>query len=467
MPIPVRTEPPTQVDDGAKAPISARKHDSGHPIQYPSTSKHHSALPRPPSLAHHATRKTVKQHTIPTAGTIGPSIVRSRSLAAQTNPRAATSSSGRGAACLASLTQVPLKSEAPTTDPNIRPRTLGASTRAPSQVRPQNDRGANPAAARAGGHTRPSPSTVAFPPVKKPAFNTYNKQYSPQKIINRPAVSSSRVTPVAANLERPPQSTEPANADRALADELLQLRLLHDNAGRRLREFEANISTLLGASHEAVAADVAAMEDMEYAQRFKLNVRTLMDWRGQAEHLPTTQTGHAKLLVVAYCVKELHETIQEDGPLHNIMKEFSQWYSHVLVASRGRNGDIIGDQPDQPLFAGPLDASWAALVDSVKAKINSCRDSLADLQELSDETSISSLITMHLRLATQTLQAIGTCRVVEGLILQREQDWTQVSLTNAIAEAERHYSAQCNPRGDRTGLWNTFAIQGTEHYERQ
>jgi len=457
MPIPVRSEPepPRKADDDTEATVSISRRGAGKPLQQPSASKHRTRLPAPPSLVQHATSQDVKQPSVPTSAVISPDIARNPSVLARPGGRIAGNRTV-GVASSGTLTaQLRSKSDASDTKPNPQQRSLGPSTRAPFESRPQNDRVSKSAAPRAGSETEPS-SSITVPLVRKPAFNTYDKHYSPKKINSRPAASPTLATlNVTASLQQASRSIEPPpNAKGLFADELLQLSLLQHRAGGTLREYEASISAQLDAAAETIKRDMRVLMDLERARQSHVNAQAVMRWIGRVNDLSTVQRVSARLLAVAHCVKELDETIQEDGPLQKVMKEFVQW--HVLVASKGKNRDTFDDKQDETPSIAPLNSSWAASVESIKAKMNACRDLLAELQETSDESSISRLIAMHHRVAGQTLQAIDTCRAVEGLILQQEKDWIQTSLTIAIAEAERHDVAPGYPKDDRTGVWNTF-----------
>ncbi|KAK4941979.1 hypothetical protein LTR10_018160 [Elasticomyces elasticus] len=457
MPIPVRSESPQKADNDAKAAVSDIRYGAGKSLQQFSAGKHRTRLPAPPSLGKNATSKDVKQPSVPTKAITGPGITRSRSLVAHTVARVAAQKRG-GVASSSTLTaEVPSNSDAQITKPDPQQRSLGSSTSAPFERRAQNDRVSKLAAPRAGVHKK-SPTSIAAPLVKKPAFNTYDKHYSPKKTNNRPAVSSTFAKPHATeSLQHAPGSIEPSPVvNRLFVDELLQLSLLRDRAGQTLRNYEASISAQVVAADQVIKRDKAVLLDLERTRRSQVNAQLVVKWVGPTEDLSTVQGGNARLLVVARCVKELSAMIQEDGPLHKVMKEFAQW--HVLVASKGKNREFVDDKREEVLTAAPLNSSWTPTVDSIEAKINDCRDLLADLQAFPDESSISALIAMHLKVAAQILQAIDTCRAVEGLILQREKDWMQSSLTNAIAEAEKHHFSAKNPRFDRTGVWNTFQL---------
>ncbi|KAI1619306.1 hypothetical protein EDD37DRAFT_218063 [Exophiala viscosa] len=459
MPVPVKSAPPQRADDiDPKATCSISRQGAGKSLQHFSAGKHRTRLPAPPSLAQHATSKTVKQPNVPTTPATGPGIPRARSIVAHTGARIAANRSAGVASSGTLTTQVPSKGDAQNTKPDPQQRLLMPFTRASFEPRAQNDRLAKPAPPRAGSHARAPPS-VAAPLLEKPAFNTYDKHYSPKKINNRSAGSPTLAIPhVTTNGQQGSRSIEPSrNAKRLFVDELLQLSLVHDKAGPTLRGYEASITVQLDAAAVAITRDIARLVDLERARQSHVNAEAVIRWIGPVDVLSTVQKGEGRLLAVAHCVKELNETVQEDGPLQKVMQEFVQW--HVLVSSKGKNRDVFDGKQEKTLSAAPMNSSWAALVDSIQAKVTACRDLLAEVQEASsDESSMGRLITMHHRPAAQILQAIDTCRTVEGLILRREMDWMQTSLTNAIDEAERHDFAPEYPKCDRTGVWNTFTF---------
>jgi hypothetical protein len=73
------------------------------------------------------------------------------------------------------------------------------------------------------------------------------------------------------------------------------------------------------------------------------------------------------------------------------------------------------------------------------------------------ESCIGVLIKTLVRLSEQVLQESGICRVVEGLILQREQEWMSKALTKAlcVADAETQHQRSVGSARDpeRKGIW--------------
>ncbi|KAK5453436.1 hypothetical protein LTS15_006621 [Exophiala xenobiotica] len=348
------------------------------------------------------------------------------------------------------------------------------------------------ASASASRSATSSSTSATTPSFAKPDFNTFKQHFSPKKAL-APAPAPASVPRRHPAVPKPetlhPRSLRqgliPANGSSGdlsrLRDELLQLTLLHDQAASTLRNYEDSIHVQIRAGREDVGIRLTTLTALERTRQIKVNAHALKAWlegtnasEGNAASSSTSPEAESKhhcgelskthdgLLVLAHVASELTEVVREDGPLDSVMKEFDRWRLSATSTPERLEGD--GDeQRNEVHFLTPLDPLWAATLSSIESRVQACRDLLANLPTpLCDsdgglESCIGVLIKTLVRLAEQVLQESGICRVVEGLILQREQEWMSKALTKAlcVADAETQLQRSVGSARDpeRKGIW--------------
>lgn len=436
MPIPVRTQPSSQPANAAE------EHVSKIPQATRSTT---TTLSRAPSKS---TSQATAKHTDGGRHTkeSGPAIAKSARAAGKPVPghaRSYSTISAREIPITGISSQIPPRKLDSTSTITLHSRGLSVSTGLKTDSRTQHGRGSNLAGSASKIGTTPS----SAPDLKKPEFNTYNRQYSPKK-PNR-ATAPNFATHSTTQNPRSAATSEPCVDIGRLRDELLQLSLLHDNAATTLKEYESSIRAQMGAGLQDVQRQLNALKALEHDRHGKINAHAVQSWleeqpdRGQP--VPNT------LLLLAHCVRELYEMNEERGPLHDLMKDFDAWQNEAT--SKLSKREIDKDQGEEG-FLTPRAPSWSTLVSSVQNKTQACADYLAALRVPSDESSLYLLVSTHSNLAEQMLREIEICRSVEGLILRHEQDWIHASITKALSEVETRSCAQPRNGTDRVGVWD-------------
>ncbi|KAK5220006.1 hypothetical protein LTR99_004113 [Exophiala xenobiotica] len=348
--------------------------------------------------------------------------------------------------------------------------------------------GAASASASASRSATSSSTSATTPSFAKPDFNTFKQHFSPKKALAPAPASVPRrhpVVPKPETLHAPSlhQGLIPANGTSGdlsrLRDELLQLTLLHDKAASTLRNYEVSIDVQIRAGREDLGIRLTTLTALERTRQINVNAHALKAWlegtsadEGNAASLSTSRKAESKhhrgelskthdgILILAHVTNELTEVVHEDGPLDGVMEEFDRWRLSATSTPKGLEGDG-NEQRNEVHFLTPLDPSWAATLSSIESRVQACRDLLADLPTpLCDgelESCIRVLIKTLVRLAEQVLQESGICRVVEGLILQREQEWMSKALTKAlcVADAETQHQRSVGSARDaeRKGIW--------------
>ncbi|KAK7897324.1 hypothetical protein LTR67_005213 [Exophiala xenobiotica] len=356
-------------------------------------------------------------------------------------------------------------------------------------ARPKAKPAVSGAASASASRSATSSSTSATTPsFAKPDFNTFKQHFSPKKALAPAPASVPRRHPAVPKPEtlHPPslhQGLIPANGTSGdlsrLRDDLLQLTLLHDKAASTLRNYEDSIDVQIRAGREDVGIRLTTLTALEHTRQIKVNAHALKAWlegtsadEGNAASLSNSREAESKhhrgelskthdgILILAHVANELTEVVREDGPLDGVMEEFDRWRLSATSAPKGLEGD--GNEPRNEVhFLTPLDPSWAATLSSIESRVQACRDLLADLPTPSCDNELEScigvLIKTLVRLSEQVLQESGICRVVEGLILQREQEWMSKALTKAlcVADAETQHQRSVGSARDpeRKGIW--------------
>ncbi|EXJ77171.1 hypothetical protein A1O3_10329 [Capronia epimyces CBS 606.96] len=317
-------------------------------------------------------------------------------------------------------------------------RTLSASTRSDIRSRTLPEAVARPARPLSKGAT----ALVDNPALKKPEFNSYKQHFSPKKTKQVPSSTST----LSRSGGGGGSSSEASAEGRHLQDELLQLTLLHDTAATTLRAYQKSITLQLSAWSDDLSQQLQTLASLEGESQAKANAYVAKSWlHAGREQRSTTSAASNRLLVLAHSIRELTCITKPFGPLDSVMRLFEEW--QISAASTSPNGASLSQ-------LAPLDPQWSDRLTSVQKRVQTCADSLADLQGPSVSSSIGLLIHMHSRLADQVLQEIAICRDIEVLILRREQEWMEAAVTRALSEVEGHGYGQASHLAERKGIWD-------------
>lgn len=309
--------------------------------------------------------------------------------------------------------------------------------------------------------TSSSSSGAPSIPSTKPNFSPYQQHYSPKKptvVPGAPAVVSHHPSAKIGSASHVISSKETVN----LRDELLQLGLVKQNSAATLQAYETSMQARLRTGYEEAETQLSFLRSLQRGRQASINAFATREWLEHEEKIQEASGANPDtLLLLAHCVKELHDVSQENGPLDKALTIFDKWCANMSSRRSKRTGDDRLDQAND--YRGPnfvVAPQWSALISSVHSQVKACAASLKGLHSpIAESSSISSLINMHINLAEQILQEIATCGTIEDLIVRGEDEWFERAVEQAlqVCDAELHHSADA-PRptrsiGVRRGLW--------------
>ncbi len=340
-------------------------------------------------------------------------------------------------------------------------RPMGASTRSKETVETRNMRGASSkpnasAPFHSVSSTIPRASLVRAgkAPVlstTKPAFSTYQKQFSPRKPATAPFPSDLASDQVAIRAGTTGCVSSPTDIQN-LKDELLQLSLVHEKSAATLQSYETSMKLHLTSGYEVVEEQLRLLKSLRRDRQATTNALAMSEWLEKERRAQNAASiGPDTLLLLAHILKELQDVSKEDGPLEDSMQIFEGWWAYTSSRRSTRdadnlvNGDDRQGQGDLLRNSSAVSPQWSALVSSVEDRIRACAASLGDLQRPPEASSIGLLTKMYTILAEQILQEIGVCRDIVGLACSR---------SCRLGDAELHHSAANAARASaRRGIW--------------
>lgn len=322
-------------------------------------------------------------------------------------------------------------SRAPTTTrPSSRPASRdGAGSQQQPASQGQNGRAA--AAAAADGETR-----------LRPAFSTQQQHYSPARNLAPKPLTATYLAP-------PSPSKLPANvalsAETArLQAELLQLHLLHRDAGAVDAEWRASARRKLGERFASLAVRAEELAAEEAAEADVVNAGALAAWSSAA----AARGGRggrdldAMVQLLDAVLSGLWSLGEPGGKYARVVRRFEKWAERMadIVEARRRDGEDglgsgrIDDGGEELLFVGELDAAWKAECAGLVRRLETWRRHLDELGDVPGEeghgdeageqqSSLARVLRGCRTLVHDMLAELDVMEQIEREAMAQEDEW--------------------------------------------
>lgn len=330
----------------------------------------------------------------------------------------------------------------PTAPQHKRTLSAFASTRATAPHQ-NTDRPDRPKSKPIGRATKNSGNAASanVPTMPRPNFDTYKQHFSPQKAKQPPAPVVTSNHPVSTNAS----GVGPSEILR-FNDELLQLSLVHKGSAAALQEYTNNITSHSEKQYGDLERQHRQLHLQERDRQARDNLRGVRKWINA--NSGGDDAGFDPLSVLAECALGLEDIARENGAFSVAMEQFNDWEVRAHVATAGR----ADPEETRIQFVTPLSLEWKGAIESIEQRLGIFLTSLRVFGKSNEEATIGAMITTLSELAELLLQQILMCKRLEGLILQRQQQWIDTSIEKALMAVnlkglQNHQSSQ------RRGIW--------------
>ncbi|KAH9438031.1 hypothetical protein MCOR02_001672 [Pyricularia oryzae] len=293
---------------------------------------------------------------------------------------------------------------------------------------------------------QPKPQQLQQPPqpeqpqaarANKPAFNTMQQHFSPLKMAAPKPLTSTFLAP-------PSPSKLPANVaitaeTSRRQTELLQLCLLHREAGPTANRWHASARSRLAKRFDSVAKANAAVTQAKARRTEDVNAQALDAWvrRGGA-HDP--RQLEEKVHALDAVLSGLWELSEPGGRHARVVRQFEKWLEHLRYVNDRRECGVF-DVDDEFVFISELDAAWHDECASMARKLDNWRTDLRYLEggvddsaqkpsgkhntEIEEQSSLTMILAACHSLSHDMLEEIKSMEQIEREALKQESDWVE------------------------------------------
>ncbi|RDI86155.1 hypothetical protein Vi05172_g3736 [Venturia inaequalis] len=286
--------------------------------------------------------------------------------------------------------------------------------------------GANSGLPRIGLNRRP---TLEINPSlgPKPAFNTLQQHYSPQKTRGPKPASATLIH------SQPPSTDSSLPLETQLLQaRLLQLSILHRDAVPALHSWETSARLKLSQKFKAVAQQCQFVQDKELQVRRDANVSALKEWCGgdSASLAENTQ-------ILSHVVAETTQLLEPGGRVEEVIGVFSDWLGLVEgiwnLREDNRGSDCIGSEFD---FIDGLGETWEAEAAGLGRRLGGLGRMVEGLDMPRKESSLWDLMSLVKLLIEGAVEELGVVGKVQREVVEREKGWVDERLEGMGADIE-------------------------------
>ncbi|QDS70746.1 hypothetical protein FKW77_003383 [Venturia effusa] len=376
----------------------------------------HSMLPPTRSQAASATRNSRPLSTL---------VESKKTTASRPASSASTGSTKSPTDPVASRTKVPPSANGP----GLRraPTTTTKHTRAQSALpAAPSAQGANSGLPRLGLSRRPTiESNHSLGP--KPAFNTLQQHYSPQKTRGPKPASASLI-----HSQLPSAESSLPLETQLLQARLLQLSIVHREAVPALQSWESSARLKLSQKFKAVARQCQYVQEKELQVRRDANVSALKEWCGG-----DSGSLAENIQALSNVITETTQLIEPVGRVEEVIGIFSEWLGLVegiwdlREDSHGSNG--IGSEFD---FIDGLGETWEAEAAGLGRRLGGLGRLLERLDMPRKESSLWDLMSLVKLLIEGAVYELNLIGKVQREIVEREKRWVDERVQGMEADIE-------------------------------
>ncbi|KFG83133.1 hypothetical protein MANI_006520 [Metarhizium anisopliae] len=264
-------------------------------------------------------------------------------------------------------------------------------------------------------------------PRLRPAFSTLQQHYSPAKSQAPKPLTSAIIAP-------PSPSKLPANIAASaetsrLQAELLQLHLLHRDAGAVQAQWHASAEAKLGARFEELGRESGRVSERERFAAESDNILALRRWARSGRY-----GVEDKIQSLDEILTGLWTLSEPAGRYARVVKRFERWADHMCDAEEARHdiGRMLVHGHDS-LFIGELDATWREECASLTRRLETWRARLAEIDDLptqegvatAEASSLGRMLAGAGNLVHDMLTELHAMEEIEQLALAREDEWIE------------------------------------------
>lgn len=286
--------------------------------------------------------------------------------------------------------------------------------------------GANSGLPRIGLSRRPTlESNPSVGP--KPAFNTLQQHYSPQKTRGPKPASATLI-------HSQPPSTESSLPleTQLLQARLLQLSILHREAVPALQSWETSARLKLSQKFKAVARQCQFVQEKELQVRRDANVSALKEWCGG-----DSGSLAENIQILSNVVTESTQLLEPGGRVEEVIGVFSEWLGLVegIWDLREENhGSIsIGSEFD---FIDGLGETWEAEAAGLGRRLGGLSRMLEGLDMPRKECSLWDLMSLVKLLIEGAVDELSVVGKVQREVVEREKRWVDERIKGMEADIE-------------------------------
>ncbi|PQE13042.1 hypothetical protein CJF30_00002937 [Rutstroemia sp. NJR-2017a BBW] len=299
------------------------------------------------------------------------------------------------------------------------------STRAPSHQRTTStsttlltQSSTRPQPHDAPSRSRPQ-SLYADPPSRhKPAFSTLQQHFSPAKNLGpKPHPAAFLAAPTPSKL---PSNIAISAETSKLQNELLQLHLLHRDAGSVNLQWKASARKKLGAKFQVVVKrrEELVLREVEAAGR--INAGALKEW----EEAGTPGWGlEERVQVLDEVLNGAWNLGESGGKYGRLVRKFEKWVIRCEEILRDREEDRMLDEEEEIVFIEELPAGWKDECLVLGRKLEGWRDALRDLGTVEQESTLKSVVDGAGALVNGMIMELEMMARIEADAVGLEQEW--------------------------------------------
>lgn len=271
--------------------------------------------------------------------------------------------------------------------------------------------GANSGLPRLGLGRRPTlESKTSSGP--KPAFNTLQQHYSPQKTRGLKPASATLIHSQPPNTE----SSLPLET-QLLQARLLQLSILHREAVPALHSWENSARLKLSQKFKAVAQQCQFVQEKELQVRRDANVSALKEWCGG-----DSGSLAENIQVLSNVIAETTQLLAPGGRVEEVIGVFSEWLGLVEgiwdLREENHESNRIGSEFD---FIDGLGETWEAEAAGLGRRLGGLGRMVEGLDMPRKESSLWDLMSLVKLLIEGAVDELGVVGKVQREVVERER----------------------------------------------
>ncbi|XWX01713.1 hypothetical protein V2A60_009742 [Cordyceps javanica] len=271
----------------------------------------------------------------------------------------------------------------------------------------------------------------------RPAFNSLQQRLSPAKTCSPRAAAT---PPRATSPSKLPANVAAAAETARLQGTLLQLHLLHRDAGAAERQWHASAKAKLGTRFRALRDAHRTLVDREAAAAEADNAAALRRWASG-----DTQPLDAKVRALDAALSGVWAMSEPGGKYARAVRRFERWVERVMDLEEARDSGTIGlwasgrssggggGGGEEALFVPELEPAWAVECAGMALKLEGWQDQLDGAASPHDDpdetdgptTGLGRMLDGARSLVADMLAELTAMEEIRQAAVTREENWIE------------------------------------------